>query len=342
MRQVFGGKKRMVREVFSSIFQLKIPLPSLPLKHLNVYLLKAKNRNILVDTGLDCKKSFNSLISQLKKIEVKPENLTDILLTHFHIDHVGLVLRLKRFSPKIRVLLHRKEASMSRKASNFSRFLETIKLFHITNGMPKKFMDELAKNHPALTYSPIYREISNSPVTLKNGGEFTVEDYRFKVIWTPGHSPGHICLYEPKVGLLISGDHLLPTITPNIFPLTEDLNPLKDYLKSLEKVEKLKVNIVFPAHENIFMSFKDRISQLRRHHKQRSEEILRKLSHKKLSAYELASKISWNVNYGSWENFPIFQKYLAVGETLAHLKFLEEKNLIGKMRKNKIIVYYAK
>ncbi len=335
-------KIKMSREVFLNIFQLKIPLPGLPLKHLNAYLLKGENKNILVDTGLDCEESFNSLIGQLNEIKVKPKDLTDILLTHFHIDHVGLVLRLKRISPKIRILLHKKEMLISKETSNFSRFLEKIKLFHLANGMPKKIIDELTKNHPAFTYLPIYKEISGSSITLEDGEEIVVGNYCFRVVWTPGHSPGHICLYEPKIRLLISGDHLLPTITPNIFPLTENLNPLKDYFESLEKVEKLEVDVVLPAHEDIFTSFKERISQLKKHHEQRSKEILKKLSGKELSAYELASKISWDINYGSWEELPLFQKYLAVGETLAHLKLLEEKNLVGKVRKNQTIIYYVK
>ena len=121
----------MVKEVYPNIFQLKVPLPNLPLKHLNAYLVRAEDRVMLIDTGLNCEDSWSSLLNQMGEVGVKPENLTDIFLTHFHVDHVGLVLRLKKISPKIRILLHGEEIRISREASSFPKFLEEIKIFQL-------------------------------------------------------------------------------------------------------------------------------------------------------------------------------------------------------------------
>jgi hypothetical protein len=117
------------------------------------------------------------------------------------------------------------------------------------------------------------------------------------------------------------------------------MDPLTDYLDSLTKIEDLDVSVVLPAHQETFSDHQKRINQLRVHHRRRLTEIVRKLETEELTAYKIASKIKWDIDCKSWEDFPLFQRYLALGETLAHLKILEHKKFVKKTKINEKFFY---
>jgi hypothetical protein len=100
----------------------------------------------------------------------------------------------------------------------------------------------------------------------------------------------------------------------------------------LDKVEALDVKWVLPGHGAMFRDCAKRIQELRDHHRKRAEEILGLLKQGDQDAYEVASRVGWDVDYGPWESFPALQKWFTVGETLAHLKYLEGE---GKIRRQK-------
>jgi len=323
----------MIKEVFSNIFQIRVPLPHSPLGHLNSYLIESEEKNLLIDTGLNFPQAFQSLCRGLSKAGIKPEELTEILLTHFHVDHVGLIPRFKEASKSIKLLIHRVEAEFSKlMSSDFEEYKEHMESFLEANGAPSSIVMNLQRFHPAFFTPQAYQELAVAALPIEDGQEISVGNYDLQVLWTPGHSPGHICLYEPSLKVLFSGDHLLPTITPHIAQFMEDIDPLTDYLNSLENIEKLDVKVVLPAHEEAFTNCRERIKQLKDHHEQRLTEIMNGLRHESSTAYTLASKVHWNVNYKSWEEFPPFQKYLAFGETAAHLNLLEQKRLLKRVK----------
>jgi len=332
----------MVREVFPNIFQIKVPLPYSPLGHLNSYLIRSDEKNVLIDTGLDFPQAFQSLCEGLSKAGLKPKELTEILLTHFHVDHVGLIPRLKKSSGNIKLSIHRVEAELSKlMAMKFEDYRESMETFFKANGAPSSLATNLQRFHPAFFTPQAYHHLAVEAFPLEDDQELSIGGYSFQVLWTPGHSPGHICLYEPSLKTLISGDHLLPTITPHIAQFMEEMDPLTDYLNSLAKVEDLDVKFVLPAHEEIFTDHKGRIGQLREHHKRRLTEILERLKTGGSTAYVLASKIHWDVNYKSWDEFPAFQKYLALGEAVAHLNLLEHKGQVKRTKVDQTVFYDA-
>ena len=330
----------ITEEVFSNIFQIQVPLPHNPLGHLNSYLIKSAKKNLLIDTGLNFPESFHALCTGLSDAGVKPEELTEILLTHFHVDHIGLIPRFKEASKSIKLSIHHVEAELSKlRLREFGNYQENMKTFLKTNGVPSAIATNLERFLPAFFTPEAYRELAVAAVPLDDGQEISVGDYNLQVLWTPGHSPGHICLYEPSLEVLFSGDHLLPTITSHIAQFMENMNPLTDYLNSLEKTEKLDVKVVLPAHEETFTNHRERTKQLKDHHEQRLKEIMDELKAGSSTAYALTSKIHWNVRYKSWDGFPLFQKYLALGETVAHLHLLEQRGLVRRTKVNQTIFY---
>jgi glyoxylase-like metal-dependent hydrolase (beta-lactamase superfamily II) len=315
-------------------------LPGNPLEHVNSYLIKSAEKNLLIDTGMDFPQTFQSLCDGLSEAGVRPEELTDVLCTHFHVDHVGLIPRFTDASKNVKISLHHVEVEMSRLMSReLGSYVESMKAYLEANGAPPFMAASLERFHPAFFTPRAYQEIGTRGIVLEDGQRVSVGDYSFQILWTPGHSPGHVCLYEPSSEILFSGDHLLPTITPHVSQFLEDMDPLTDYLNSLQRIAEIDVDVVLPGHEETFSNHRVRIKQLNDHHKQRLSEIIDGLEIESSTAYQLASKLHWSVDYKSWEEFPPFQKYLAVGETIAHLNFLERRGRVKRNKINKIIFY---
>jgi glyoxylase-like metal-dependent hydrolase (beta-lactamase superfamily II) len=149
-----------------------------------------------------------------------------------------------------------------------------------------------------------------------------------------------MCLYEPEKKIHIAGDHILQDITPNIQCWSDKENPLEKYLSSLDKVHKLDIGLVLPGHRRLFKEHRARIDELKRHHEKRAEEILDILKKGSGSAFEVASDMTWDIKFDSWDDFPVAQKWFATGETISHLRFLEEKQLVTKENNNSGIQKY--
>ncbi len=285
--------------------------------------------------------AFDELRRQLAEIGVKPRNLTDILVTHLHVDHAGLVSRLKKLSgAQLQVSAEEARAARLASTTQESRLKNFIK-FYSEAGVPWELVEHMLKTTPIRQYQEIYKELGRPSQSLEEGDGISVGEYILKTIWTPGHSSGHICLYEPNRKLLVAGDHLLPTITPHITLWGREGNPLADYLDSLEKVRKLNVDLVLPGHQEPFTNHHQRIVELEENLGSRTMRVLSELEREELTAYQVASKAHWNVDYPSWNKFPLFQKFLAVGETLSHIRFLEEESRVRKTKRAEKIFYRA-
>jgi hypothetical protein len=101
-------------------------------------------------------------------------------------------------------------------------------------------------------------------------------------------------------------------------------------LASLDKVYELDIELVLPGHRSIFRNCKERILELKDHHQKRLEEIISILRKGKKNAFQVASQMSWDITYDSWDLFPMTQKWFAIGEAISHLKYLEEKKRIKR------------
>ncbi|RLI73095.1 MBL fold metallo-hydrolase, partial [Archaeoglobales archaeon] len=154
------------------------------------------------------------------------------------------------------------------------------------------------------------------------------------------HSPGHMCLYEAERKILFSGDHILFDITPNITWWPTLNNSLEEYLRNLEKIYELEVELTLPGHRNIWRNHKKRIEELREHHKKRLNETLEAVKKGAKTAWEVAPHISWDIKFKKWEELPVTQKWFAVGETIAHLHHLEKEGLLKKEERDGKILFF--
>ncbi len=304
----------MVDEILKGLFRLEIPLPKNPLKSLNSYVIKGSGRNLIIDTGLNMKECLEAMRDGLQELSIDLRE-TDFFITHLHADHIGLVSKLVTDSSQ--VFFNRPEAEnfWSEAAwDQAARYADSV-------GFPEDELVAAVQNHPGVKHAGNW--LPDIKV-LQDGDVVEVGDYSFSCLETPGHSRGHICLYEPKMQVLISGDHILNDITSTIQLWSDSYDPLKNYLLSLDKVAQLDVELVLPGHRRLFNNCHERIEELKDHHRRRADEVLRILQDGAQDAYQIAGRMTWDIVCPSWEQFPVSQRWFATGETVAHLKYLQE------------------
>lgn len=319
----------MVEQILSNLFRIEIPLPQSPLKFLNSYVITSDERNLIIDTGFNRKECLNAMNAGLGALGVDLGD-TDFFVTHLHADHFGLVSELITDNNKL--YFNRPDAEIIQTWEGFEPMIQ----YAIISGFPEKEVRAAIENHPAnvsdATYIP---QLS----ILKDGDPIDIGDYQFQCIETPGHTRGHMCLYEPWEKILICGDHVLYDITPNIQCWSDELNPLADYLASLEMVSDLDVELALPGHRSLFSDFRERITGLKDHHQNRVEEVISILKRGPKTAYQTAPHMTWDIKCDSWQDFPLTQKWFAIGETIAHLRYLEERGMIDRKMVNGQIAY---
>lgn len=320
----------MIEEILPNLYRIEIPLPRNPLKYLNSYLIKGRERNLLIDTGFNQEECKTAMFEGLGKLEVNLEE-TDLFVTHLHADHTGLVSALVTDNSKVYCgeidanLINRCVPSNCCGLSHFLSEMHEILALH---GFPLQEIDNAIQEHPARKQN-IGRKQDFSIV--KENDTIEVGDYIFKCVETPGHSPGHMCLYETKKEILISGDHILDEITPIIKITKWASDPLGDFLNSLDKIYQMEISLTLPAHRRIIKNIYQRIYELKLHHESRLNEVLSILDNCKMNAYQVASKMTWDVKYTSWERFPATQKYFATTEAASHLIYLCNINKVRKI-----------
>ncbi len=321
----------MIEEVLPDLYKIEVPLPGNPLKAVNCYLIAASGRFLLIDTGMNRQECELVMSTALRKLDVDLNN-TDFFITHWHADHLGLVSTLA--TPSSKVYFNKPEAIVR----DFQSHWEESATLGRQHGFQEDELSKALSTHPGRRYGG-KRQVDFS--ILRDDDEIRIGDYSFICIETPGHSPGHICLYEPDKKILVSGDHILVDITPNIALWSKEGNPLEEYLASLDKVYDLDVELVLPGHRQLFRDHRKRIQELKQHHEARVNEVLSILEKGEQTAYEVASQMSWDIEYKSWKLFPASQKWFATGEAIAHLAYLEQKGMISRKGQEKVMFSLA-
>ncbi|WP_338448746.1 MBL fold metallo-hydrolase [Niallia oryzisoli] len=301
------------------IQRIKIDLP-FKLDHIYCFLAKGEEGWKILDTGLHNEKAIETWRPHLTG-----KNITDIIISHCHPDHIGYAGQLQKETNAL--------VWMSETDAVLSPLLwsdDSSKILHqryISCGVDHKTINKLS----SLT-DPLVFPLPKVSGYLKDGDTIMFGNYPYEVIETPGHTDGLFVLYNKEKKVLLSTDHILPKITPNIsLRSTGDSNPLESYFQSLSKMRSLDVEYVIPSHGEPFSQFHQRVEELEKHHHERLEFILTLLDQPK-TAFQVCEQLFR-------ENLTIHELRFAIGETLSHLVYLINKGLCQRTEENGIWYY---
>jgi glyoxylase-like metal-dependent hydrolase (beta-lactamase superfamily II) len=318
-------------EIVNGLHQLKVPVPNNPVGFTLPYLFEVAGGAAIIDPGWDADESYESLKAQLAELGLGFGDIRQVIVTHIHPDHYGLAARVKAESG-CEVLVHEKDIEfLNWRANHFPN--TDIDGWFASHGMPPieggwRSLGVGGRANRWTIGAPPDRTIADGE-TLRLGG------FALQVMWTPGHSPGHACFYEPDQELLLTGDHVLPTISPNVglWPGTDE-DPLGDYLRSLRRLRGLSVKRVLPAHEYDFVDLEARLDGLEAHHEERLQEVIDAMQSGATTGYEVARAIKWSI--GHYDGFDMMTRRAAMTETMAHLQHLErEKRVVSRQEDGK-------
>ncbi|MEA4815020.1 MAG: MBL fold metallo-hydrolase [Oscillospiraceae bacterium] len=305
----------MTEKIFDNVYRIDVPLPNNPLKNLNSYVILGE-RSLIIDTGFNLPECRAALTSGLAELKVDMDR-ADIFLTHLHADHAGLASLIRGKDTRIFI----SEEDRGRLISFLSpepwnRAFDT----YVKEGFPAEELEEMWMGNPARAFAaPPYYDY----VAVDDGEELNYGGHSLRCVLTPGHTPGHMCLYMPEKKAMFLGDHVLFKITPNITRWEDAPDSLGDYLRSLGAIEKYEIDIPLPAHRQVLCTLGERVEQLKAHHEKRIAEALAAVRENPgITAYDVAGKMNWDIRCRSWEDFPLTQKWFAVGEAMSHLDWL--------------------
>ncbi|MGA2872883.1 MAG: MBL fold metallo-hydrolase [Candidatus Dormibacteria bacterium] len=306
-------------EVASGIFRIPLPLPGDGLKAVNAYLLRAVDGDLLIDCGWDHPASWRVLASALNHLGSAPHLVRHVFATHFHGDHLGAAGRIREASRALVTLgLGDRESAL---------------ILATDPELASSRTGELLRRHgaasvvEALNLAAVGRPPragrTSLPDLFLTGGLLRFQDREMEVLPTPGHTRGHLCLFDRSAGILFAGDHVLPHITPSIgveFP--DGGLPLRDFLGSLDAVRELPARLVLPAHGPAFADLGGRVDQLLEHHRHRLRLCREAVEAGATNAMAVAQALRWTRRERRFAELDAFNQMLAVGESAAHLELL--------------------
>ena len=301
-------------EIVPGLHWLRMPLP-IDLNHINLWLLEDGDGFTLVDTGMPAS-LCTGVWEQLESTLFAQRPLRRILLTHYHPDHMGCAGWLQA--------RHDVPVRMASRALPWAQFMvegpsperrEASVDFFRAHGMAnaREYFDSLPLSRHV---SPVNR-MPQIEQPLVDGEHVEIGAHRFEVIETDGHALGHQSFFSSAAGVLISGDQILPTISPNISLSAADwgLDPLGDYLASLDRLERLPADtLVLPSHGRPFRGLRARTADLREHHQEHLDRL-----HASIAAPATASELM-PVLFG--RRLFGFHQMLGLHECIAHLEHL--------------------
>lgn len=316
-----------VERVRPGLWSIPVPIPASSLRYVFVYVFESDAGPYLVDAGWNTDEAFDALSDGLAQVGTEISQVQGILVTHIHPDHYGLAGRVREASGAW-VALHPADAALIHgRYEDPSPLLDQVGAMLRRMGAPAGELEGLRE--AAMPLLPFVTPV-HPDVLVEDGDRPEVEGWDLTVIWTPGHSPGHVCLWEPRHRLMLSGDHVLPRITPNIpfHPQAGD-DPLGDYLRSLERLRGRDSDEVLPAHEHRFVGLDARLDELRAHHERRFDEVVAAVRDGVVTAWDIASRMAWS---RPWERIGGFMRRAAVAEAMAHLRALELRGILREVR----------
>lgn len=309
-----------VDQVAPGVWAIPVPIPGNALGYVIAYAFEVPDGVVLFDAGWDAPESLEELKAGLATFDAALEDVRGVVVTHIHPDHYGLAGRIREASGAW-VTMHAAEAELIRdRYVDVDDLLEATWQWLIDMGAPADDVEELRDASMELRR---YVRVARPDFLLADGDTPDVPGWNFLAIHTPGHSPGHLSFHDERTGLVVTGDHVLPRITPNISLHPQSgPDPLAEFLSSLAKMRVLDTGQALPGHEWAFSNLRERVDEILAHHDERLDITRELVARGSDTIWEIASRLPWS---RPWETFNSFLRRSALGEAYAHVVFLERR-----------------
>jgi glyoxylase-like metal-dependent hydrolase (beta-lactamase superfamily II) len=307
-----------VYEVVPGVHRIPLPLPNDGLRAVNVYAVTGSDGPVLIDSGWSIPDAKVLLREGLAQLGAEFSDVQRFLVTHVHRDHYSQAINLRRdFGTRVTLgAQERSSLEITMRPGRAGGEEQVAYLRELGAGSIADLMEKHTGKVDLTDWELPDDWFSPNEIIAANGRSL-------EVVETPGHTRGHVVFYDTPAGLLFAGDHVLPTITPSIgFEPAIATDPLGTFLRSLAIVRARPDTMLLPAHGAVTPSAHDRVDQLVEHHRVRLDAMAAALGWGAVTAAEVAAKVTWTRREHSLADLDVFNQFLAVCETGAHLDLL--------------------
>jgi len=314
----------------NGIHLVPAPLPFKSPEWVNTYAIEADDGLLLIDCGTDWEPGHTALVKGFGELGLDISAVHTLVVSHLHPDHVGMASRLVR-ELGCRFVMHERASNLVDRYNDTPGYATRLAGIAHTHGVPDEIVAAAAG-----TKRPDYMPLIDRPDhVVADGGEISLGDGRsLLVLHTPGHEPAHICLRDSRTGILFSGDHVLPRISPVIMYDIDIGNPLGDYLDSLNRLISLGIGRTYPAHGTLIDQGGERARQILLHHDRRLRDMVELIEHEDSTAWRVMSE-SFRPNLD-----PVSAR-LAFLETVSHLEHLRIEGRVRAEDRDGLTIYRA-
>jgi glyoxylase-like metal-dependent hydrolase (beta-lactamase superfamily II) len=307
-----------VFEVVPGVHRIPLPLPNDGLRAVNVYAVTGSDGPVLIDSGWAIGEARQLLASALAELGSEFTDVSRFLVTHMHRDHYSQAIHLRReFGTRVTLGAEERWSLEIARGPRVPGKSSQITLLRALGA--QDIADQMAghQGKPDISDWELPDDWFTAGETIAANGR------SLEVVETPGHTRGHVVFYDNPGSLLFAGDHVLPTITPSIGfePAIAD-NPLGAFLTSLAIIRERPDAMLLPAHGPVTASAHDRVDELVEHHRARLDAMAAVMGWGVDTAAAVAAKVTWTRRERSLSDLDLFNKFLAICETGAHLTLL--------------------
>jgi len=314
----------------NGIHLVPAPLPFKSPPWVNAYAIETGDGLVLIDCGADWEPGRHALSEGLATLGLDESAVHTLVVSHLHPDHVGMSTRLVR-ELGCRFVMHERAAAHVPRYNDTPGYAERLRGIAFTHGVPDEFVDSATR-----LARPDYMPLIDPPDHVVAEGD-TIDlggGRSLMVMHTPGHDPAHICLRDTRTGILFSGDHVLPRISPVIMYDLDIGDPLADYLESLSRLVDMGIGVTYPAHGTLIDRGDERAHQILLHHRRRLRDMADLVARGDTSA--------WSVMTKSFRpNLTPVEARLAFLETVSHLEHLRLTGRVAGEDRDGRVMYRA-
>jgi len=319
----------MISKIEEDFYRISLRMPY-RLRHVNAYLFAHDKELALFDTGLNMSGSYETLKKDLTDAGLNSNNIKHVFLTHAHTDHCSMAGLLQK-NTGARIYLSKAASEECEHLYQPDSAIKQLRKFYSRQGMSPHQIDLVIEEYKYI--QNIIAEF-NTDSYLQENESFEFGNWKFEVIFTPGHAAGHVCFFFREKGFLLAGDHILPFIAPILSPdiFNDNFRPLTAYLNSLSAIATLPISTVYPGHGNPFVDLNERMAEIQKHHQKRKNIVLNHVDSAPRTTYDISHKMTNST-------ISDFDKFLILNETLIYLKELKADGVINEDTADNVLVY---